>query len=105
SEAGALVRNARNRCKRLNPGTVPEHSAAVPGAFTRINHERTHMDRRAAIAARWSAGIAFFALGSVLAGCGGGNGGGSDAPAPTASLTANPQTITVGQSAILTWTS
>jgi len=76
----------------------------------RINHERTpDMDRQAAIAARWSAAIAFSMLGSVLAACGGGGGGyggGSDSPAPpTASLTANPLTITVGQSATLTWSS
>jgi uncharacterized protein (TIGR03118 family) len=63
------------------------------------------MKREAAIAARWSGLIAFAALGSVLAGC---SGGGSDDPAmpsPTASLTAAPTTIALGQSATLTWSS
>jgi uncharacterized protein (TIGR03118 family) len=49
--------------------------------------------------------FALAALGGLLAGCGGGGyGGGSDNPAPTASLTANPLNVTVGQSATLTWT-
>lgn len=61
------------------------------------------MMKPTAVAARWPAAIAFSALGSMLAGCGGG--GGSDDPAPTASLTANPPAIVLGQSATLTWSS
>jgi uncharacterized protein (TIGR03118 family) len=61
------------------------------------------MKRKAAIAAKWSGLIAFSALGSVLAGCGGG--GGSSNPMPTASLTVAPATITIGQSATLNWSS
>jgi len=60
------------------------------------------MDRHAASAAKW-AGLIACSLGSMLAGCGGG--GGSDNPAPTASLTVEPDTITIGQSATLTWSS
>jgi len=42
----------------------------------------------------------------VLASCGGNNGsGGGSSPAPTASLTASPSTITVGQNITLTWSS
>jgi uncharacterized protein (TIGR03118 family) len=64
------------------------------------------MKREAAIAAKWSGLIAISALGSALAGCGGGGyGGGSGNPAPTASLTVEPTTITIGQSATLTWSS
>lgn len=64
------------------------------------------MKSEAAIAAKWSGMIALSALGSVLAGCGGGGyGGGSGNPAPTALLTVEPMTITLGQSATLTWSS
>jgi len=62
------------------------------------------MKHEAAIAARWLRRIALPALGTVLAACGGG-GGYSSNPTPTASLSVNPQTITFGQSATLTWSS
>ena len=60
------------------------------------------MERRTAIAAKWSGLIAFSVIGSTLGGCGGGS---SDNPAPTATLTVEPSTITVGQSATLNWSS
>jgi uncharacterized protein (TIGR03118 family) len=69
------------------------------------------MKHEAAIAARWLRLIAFSTLGAVLAACGGGGGGysgsgsGSGNPTPTASLAVNPQTVTLGQSATLTWSS
>lgn len=63
------------------------------------------MKKAAAIAERWTGLIVISALASALAGCGGGYGGGSENPAPVASLTANPTTITFGQSATLTWSS
>jgi uncharacterized protein (TIGR03118 family) len=64
------------------------------------------MKNEPAIAAKWSKLIAFSIFGSALAGCsGGGGGGGSSAPTPTASLAVAPTTITVGQSATLTWSS
>lgn len=51
------------------------------------------------------AGLCF----ALLAGCGGGGygggGGGSSPPAATLSISVNPTTITVGQSATITWTS
>ncbi len=50
--------------------------------------------------------IAFAMLVSALAGCGGGyGGGGSGNSAPTASLMVDPMTVTLGQSATLTWSS
>jgi uncharacterized protein (TIGR03118 family) len=58
------------------------------------------MRRQAAMAAKPSALVALSILGSALAGC-----GGSNDPAPTLSLAVTPQTITVGQSATLTWSS
>jgi hypothetical protein len=43
---------------------------------------------------------------SLLSACGGGGGGGGQStPAPTVALTANPATITAGQSTTLTWSS
>jgi uncharacterized protein (TIGR03118 family) len=60
------------------------------------------MERESASASKWSRLIAFSALAGALAGCGG---GGSDKPSSTASLTVAPATITVGQSATLTWSS
>jgi uncharacterized protein (TIGR03118 family) len=65
------------------------------------------MNRQAAVAAKWSALIAFSVLGIGLGGCGGGRsgyGGGSN-PAPTASLTVSPMSVALGQSATLTWSS
>ena len=49
------------------------------------------------------AGLCF----SLLAGCGGGGygGGGSNPPAATGSISVSPMTITLGQSATVTWTS
>ena len=59
----------------------------------------------APIAAKWSRLLSLSALAVALAACGkdynGGNGGST--PAPTATLTVAPTTITVGQSAKLTW--
>ncbi len=63
------------------------------------------MKHEAAVAARWLKRIALPALGTALAACGGGGGGYSGNPTPTASLSVNPQTITLGQSATLTWSS
>jgi uncharacterized protein (TIGR03118 family) len=60
-----------------------------------------------AIAAKWSRLITVSALGAALAACGGkGYNGGVNGttPAPTASLSVDPTTITLGQSAKLTWT-
>jgi uncharacterized protein (TIGR03118 family) len=63
------------------------------------------MNRHGMSAARWSALAACSALASLAAGCGGGGyGGGSGNPTPTASLTVEPTTVTLGQSATLTWT-
>ncbi|HEU4616387.1 MAG TPA: hypothetical protein VFV10_00005, partial [Gammaproteobacteria bacterium] len=61
------------------------------------------MNKEGALAAKWSGLIAFSALASILAGCSGGGGGGSSKPAPTASLSVDPGTIALGQSATLTW--
>src|SRR5262249_25159889 len=65
------------------------------------------MNRKAAIAAKWSGLIAVSALGSIVAACGGGGngygGGGGRKPPPTASLSVDRTTITVGQTATLTW--
>jgi uncharacterized protein (TIGR03118 family) len=64
------------------------------------------MNTPAAIAAKWSGLIALSALGAALAACGGKgyNGGLSGTTsAPTASLSVDPTTITLGQSAKLTW--
>lgn len=58
------------------------------------------MNSRAAIAAKWSGLVAVSALGTVLAAC---SGGGSSKPAPTASISVDPPTITLGQSATLSW--
>ncbi len=63
------------------------------------------MKHGAAVAARCSKLIAFATLGAALAACGGGGGDYSGNPTPTASLSANPQTITLGQSTTLTWSS
>jgi uncharacterized protein (TIGR03118 family) len=68
------------------------------------------MRNKAAIGAKRSALIALSMFGSVLAGCGGGGsgggyGGGSSNPPPTTSLTLNPTSIALGQSATLTWSS
>ena len=51
------------------------------------------------------AAVAFAAL--TLEACGGGGGGGNNPPAPppTVTISVNPTTITVGQSATLTWSS
>jgi uncharacterized protein (TIGR03118 family) len=64
------------------------------------------MKTEAAIAAKWARPIAIAALASALAACGGGGGGygGGSNPAPTASVTVNPTSIALGQTAILTWT-
>jgi uncharacterized protein (TIGR03118 family) len=64
------------------------------------------MNTPAAIAAKWSGLITLSVLGAALAACGGKgyNGGLSGTTsAPTASLSVNPTTITLGQSAKLTW--
>ncbi len=61
------------------------------------------MERQSAFAFKPSSIVALGTLASVLAGCGGG--GGSNNPAATASLAVAPTTITVGQSATLTWSS
>ena len=58
------------------------------------------MKTQAAIAGKWSSLLAVSALGSVLAGCGHNGGSG-----PTTSLAVEPTTITLGQSAVLTWSS
>jgi uncharacterized protein (TIGR03118 family) len=58
------------------------------------------MKKQAASAAKWSSLLAFSALGSILAGCGHSGGSG-----PMTSLTVAPSTITLGQSAVLTWSS
>ena len=57
-------------------------------------------------AAKWSRLISLFAFAGALAACGGkGYNGGVNGttPAPTASLSVDPTTITLGQSAKLTW--
>ncbi len=59
------------------------------------------MTRQIGFAAKWSSSAAVAALGAVLAGCGGG--GGSAKPAPTASISIDPPTIVLGQSAKLMW--
>ena len=59
-----------------------------------------------ASAAKWSRLISLFALGGALVACGGkGYNGGLNGTtaAPTASLSADQMTITLGQSAKLTW--
>jgi uncharacterized protein (TIGR03118 family) len=60
----------------------------------------------ARIAAKWSRLLSLFAAASVVAACGGkGYNGGLNGttPAPTASLSVDPTTIALGQSAKLTW--
>jgi uncharacterized protein (TIGR03118 family) len=60
----------------------------------------------ALIAAKWSRLFSLFAIAGALAACGGkGYNGGINGttPAPTASLSVDPTTITLGQSAKLTW--
>jgi uncharacterized protein (TIGR03118 family) len=64
------------------------------------------MKTPAVTTAKWSGLIALSALGGALAACGGGGYGGSGStnyPAPTASLSVEPTTITIGQSATLNW--
>jgi len=64
------------------------------------------MKTPAAIAAKWSRPLALFAVGVALAACGKNyNGSGSTSyQAPTASLNLDQMTITLGQSAKLSWT-
>src|SRR5262245_3227184 len=61
----------------------------------------THLDALSRVVA----GLCF----GLLAGCGGGGygggGGGSNPPAATLSISVNPMTITLGQSATVSWTS
>ncbi len=67
------------------------------------------MKQEAAIAVRGLRLTGFALLGAVLAACGGGGGdgygGGGGNATPTATLSVNPQTIALGQSATLTWSS
>src|SRR5882724_11606361 len=53
-----------------------------------------------------AARVIALATGFTLAACGGGyGGGGSSAPGPAVSLSVQPTTITLGQVAMLTWSS
>ncbi|MEP6546667.1 MAG: TIGR03118 family protein [Gammaproteobacteria bacterium] len=53
-----------------------------------------------------SSGVTGILCGLILASCGGGNGGGSSGPpGATVSVSVNPTTITLGQSAVVTWSS
>ena len=52
-----------------------------------------------------SSGVTEILCGLILASCGGGYGGGGSAAGATVSVSVNPTTITLGQSAVVTWSS